>query len=126
MEIPSESVIDRPIVLPSTNSPRKIVLQRRREIIGIAMPTVSKRSYVSSISSLPEVKVLRHIHLLEYVHKSLFFCGFLDFVVERNWNDISTLTMVEIMTTKESNNRAFRYNDHVPSGSKANKPWCSG
>lgn len=45
----------------------------------------------------PEIEVLGHIDLFEDVHETLFFGKLLDFVVERDRDDIGIFTMVEIV-----------------------------
>ena len=59
------------------------------------------------LETLPEVEVLRHVHLLEDVHQALLLRWLVHFVVEGNRDDIRVLTVVDIMSSNESNNRSL-------------------
>ena len=48
---------------------------------------------------LPEVEVLGHVHLLEDVHQPLFFCWFVDFLVESDRKHFCSFTMVKVVAS---------------------------
>ena len=73
--------------------------------------------------NVPEVEVLGHIHLLEDVHQPLLLLLFFNFVIECHRKEFGALAMVQVVASKERDNRPLRHNDHVPSSSKSDKPW---
>ena len=50
----------------------------------------------------PEIKILRHVDLLEDIHESLFFGRPFYFVVEADGDDIGAFTMIKIVSSKKS------------------------
>ena len=63
---------------------------------------------------LPEVEILRHINLFEDIKQALFLCGPLYFVIEWNCHDVRIFAVIQIMAAKQSYDRTFRDDDHVP------------
>jgi hypothetical protein len=58
---------------------------------------------------IPEVEILGHINLFEYIHETLFLCRFLHFVIKADWDDVRVFTVVEIVPSEESDYRSLRY-----------------
>ena len=71
MEVPSEAVVERPRTRIGACRGREVVLQRRREVVRVAVRACQQASSLpSQAQDVPEVEVLREVDLLEYVHPS--------------------------------------------------------
>ena len=69
----------------------------------------------------PEVKILGHIDLLKYVHQTLLFSRSIHPVRGAYRDYLGVLTVIKIMASKKSNNRALGNKNHIPTSSKLNK-----
>lgn len=67
MKVPGETVIERPPALRRSTRSGEVMLQRRREVVCIAMYQSGQMSRLRR-ESKPEVEILGHINLLEDVH----------------------------------------------------------
>lgn len=70
---------------------------------------------------VPKVEVLRHVDLLENIHEALFLCRFFDFVAKAHRNNVGVLAMIKIVSSQKGNDRAFGYQDHIPSSRESNE-----
>ena len=71
---------------------------------------------------IPEVEILRHVHLLECVDVALLFCGFLNLLIEAYRYHIRVFAMVKIVSSQQCDDRSFRNNDHIPACGKLDEP----
>lgn len=70
---------------------------------------------------VPEVEVLGHVDLLEYIHEALLLRWFLDSVVEADWDDVRVFAVVEVVPPEKRDHGALRYEDDVPASGEANE-----
>lgn len=80
MKVPNITTIEWPGRFLEPVWFRKIILERRRNVIRITVAALSTVSLLLK-RRVPEVKVFRHIDLFEGVEQTLFFCRLLYLVV---------------------------------------------
>ena len=62
----------------------------------------------------PEVEVLAHVDLLEYVHEPLLFSGLIYLVIERDRDGVGAFAVVDVVTSNKCDHGTLRDEDHVP------------
>jgi hypothetical protein len=93
--------------------------------------------YENVEESKPEIEVLAHIHLLECIEKPeiqmnhetqedsiklpLFLGGFLDFLIETDWNNVRVLDVIEVVAADQCDHGTFGDYNHVPPCREANE-----
>lgn len=50
---------------------------------------------------VPEVEVLRHVHLLKDAHETLFLGRFVDLLIKTNWNNVCAFAVIQIVPSKQ-------------------------
>ena len=126
MEVPSEAVVERPGTRIRACRGREVVLQRGREIVRVAVRACQHPSSTpSQAQDVPEVEVLRQVHLLEDVDQALLLRRLLDLVVEADGNHLRVLAVVEVVAAEQRDIRPLGYEDHVPSGRESHKTYPS-
>jgi hypothetical protein len=112
--IPRKPVVEHPPRIWA----RQVVLQRRRQVVGIAnTERAGERFNVTAVSDgrldeeramrvvwdAPEVKVLAHLDLLPHVHEPLLLRRLLDLVVRRDRHDLNLLHMIDVVPAQQCN-----------------------
>ena len=124
MVVPGKPIVYHPSAVLRKSGSRQVMLQSGREIIRITvMMLCIQPTHGSLVGSPPEVEVLRHINLLEDIHESLLLRRLVDLVIETHRENVCTLTVVDVMTAEQCNDRTFRDHDHVPAGRELHETW---
>ena len=125
MIVPSKATGERPRSRVGQITGSNIALQRRREVIGVAIiPAVSKQKRKNvSRRAPPEIKVLRHVDLFEDSHETLLLARFLDLMAGRYGKHLRLLAVVHIVAAEQRDGRSFRDENHIPARREPDKTY---